>query len=314
METLPVILALVAAGSVLFFLASVRSILSGRNDRLRERVEKLADDTPAATSLLFRPQKGGLARLGDSLAFMRRLEELRKRAKTESSPQVIVAKCLGLAVVGWFAASFTPVSMLAPLVAVLFGMAPVVLLRRKAARRMARFQKQLPDALDLMARALLAGHAFSGSLRMIAEECDPPIGPEFGKVLEEINFGASTEQALANLLQRVDCPDLKFFVVSVNIQRETGGNLTEIVTSIARLIRERYKLFGKVKTLSAEGKLSAIILVCLPFAIGGIIYVLNSGYISLLWQTQLGKLMLAGAGVSMFMGMIWIRRLVSIKV
>ncbi len=118
------------------------------------------------------------------------------------------------------------------------GYAPFMWVQRKRDARMGRFQRQLPDALDLIARALKAGHAFNQGMRMVADEFADPIGPEFQKTLDEINFGIPADAALHNLTRRVDCPDLKFFVVSVNIQRETGGNLAEIVTNIARLIRE----------------------------------------------------------------------------
>lgn len=165
-----------------------------------------------------------------------------------------------------------------------------------------------------MARALKAGHTFGGGMRMVADEFDGPIGPEFGKTLDEINYGLDVNRALLNLEDRVDCMDLKFFVVSVNIQRETGGNLAEIIDKISSLVRARFALFGKVKVLSAEGRLSALILVLLPFFIAGILYVVNPGYISLLWTRELGQSMAWGAVISMTVGVITIRRLVKIRV
>ena len=196
----------------------------------------------------------------------------------------------------------------------ILGFIPIWYVKRKKAQRMQLFQKQLPEALDLMSRALKAGHTFSGGMRMVADEFDDPIGLEFGKTLDEINFGVDVDRALRNLLDRVDVTDLKFFVVSVNIQRETGGNLAEIITKIAHLVRERFVLFGKVRVLSAEGRVSAILLCSLPFVIGGIIYLLNSEYMSLLWTTELGKSMTTGAVVSMVIGIAFIRKMVRIKV
>jgi len=187
-------------------------------------------------------------------------------------------------------------------------------LRRKWRKRMFKFQRGLPDALDLIARALQAGHAFSQGMRMVADEFGDPIGPEFEKTLDEINFGVAVDQALRNLTQRVSCPDLKFFVVSVNIQRETGGNLAEIVTNISGLVRERFKLKGRVKVLSAEGRLSAYVLIALPFAIAFVINLINPDYMGLLFETEQGKTLVMGALGTMFAGALVIRKLIRIKV
>jgi len=194
------------------------------------------------------------------------------------------------------------------------ALAPLLWLRRCRNRRMNAFANQLPEALDLIARALKAGHAFSQGLRMVADEMDDPIGPEFAETLEEINFGVPVDAALHGLTRRVDCPDLKFFVVSVNIQRETGGNLAEIVTTIARLVRERFKLQGKVKVLSAEGRLSAYVLLALPAAIALVIRIINPAYMLRLTETEPGKYMLMGAAVMMCLGAAAIKRLIVIKV
>lgn len=194
------------------------------------------------------------------------------------------------------------------------GCAPLFWLRRCRNRRMAAFAAQLPEALDLVARALKAGHAFSQGLRMVADEMDDPIGPEFAETLEEINFGVPADAALHGLTRRVDCQDLKFFVVSVNIQRETGGNLAEIVSTIARLVRERFKLQGKVKVLSAEGRLSAYVLLALPLAIALVIKLINPAYMARLTDTEPGRYMLWGAAVMMCLGAAAIKRLIVIKV
>lgn len=187
-------------------------------------------------------------------------------------------------------------------------------LRRRKAKRMGRFQEQLPEALDLVARAMKAGNTFAGGLRMVADEFDNPIGGEFRVTMEEINFGVSVEEAMQNLQNRVDCDDLKFFVVSVNVQRETGGNLAEIVGNIATLVRERFKLQGRVRVLSAEGRLSAWILLALPFLISGVLYLLNPEYMTTLFTTETGRTLIQGALVSMGLGVLVIRRMIKIKV
>ena len=134
------------------------------------------------------------------------------------------------------------------------GLLPFVNLNRKKRKRIARFKKQLPDGLDLIARALKAGHAFTGGMSLAAEEFDDPLGPEFSETLDEINFGVSVSDALRNLIGRIDCEELKYFVVGVILQRETGGNLAELMETLATLIRERFKFQGKVENSVGRGQ------------------------------------------------------------
>ena len=200
------------------------------------------------------------------IPLMHRLDKLVVQANVRWPLGVFVLLSLVLALACYLILSVLTRGYLIPIIiGILVGMIPFFYLYVKKQQRIQKFERQLPEALDLMARSLRAGHAFSGGLQMVGQEFDDPIGIEFLRVMNEINYGASVDQALLNLTQRVDVPDLKFFTVSVIIQRESGGNLAEILESIARLIRERFKLQGKIKTLSAEGKLSAIILVGLPF-------------------------------------------------
>ncbi len=141
----------------------------------------------------------------------------------------------------------------------------------------------------MIARALKAGHAFNGGLQMVVMEFADPARTEFRKTLDEINFGLSYEDALRNMTERVDCTDLKFFVLSVIIQRQSGGNLAEILEKISGLIRERFKLHGKVMALTGEARISAVILTILPFAIAGAIFILNRPYIEILFQEPVGQ-------------------------
>jgi tight adherence protein B len=198
--------------------------------------------------------------------------------------------------------------------AVLLGMTPFFYIFFKKGKRMHHFQRQLPDVLDLIARSLKAGHALSGGLKMVVDEFGDPIGIEFAKTLNEINLGVGVPEALKNLSQRVDCLDLNFFVTSILIQRETGGNLAEILENIARLIRERFKLFGRIRALSAEGKFSAIILVVLPFLIALVISFLNPGYIQILIVDPIGPVFIAIALTLMILGIITMSRMIKIKV
>jgi len=181
-------------------------------------------------------------------------------------------------------------------------------------RRIKKFNSQLPDALDLIARSLKAGHAFPGGLEMVTREFKDPLGVEFAKVVDEINFGLGVDEALRNLTQRIDSPDLKFFAIASSVQRETGGNLAEILESIARVIRERFKLQGTIRTLSAEGRLSAVILVALPFGVAAVLSVLNPKYTSLLFTDPVGKTMVMIALTMMILGIFVIKKTIKIKV
>ena len=166
----------------------------------------------------------------------------------------------------------------------------------------------------MIARALRAGHAFSSGMKIASEEMEDPLGPEFEETLDEINFGLSVADALKNLAHRVDCPDLKFFVVSVILQRETGGNLAEIIEGLAQLIRERFKFRGKVKVLSAEGRLSGLVLVFLPFLLFGALFILNQEFISPLILDPIGRVMIAIGGFMMFIGVLVIKKIINVDV
>jgi len=200
------------------------------------------------------------------------------------------------------------------MVGLCLGCLPFVHILVKKQKRMNKFQRQLPEALDLVARALRAGHAFSGTLKMVADEMGDPIGEEFDKTLNEINFGIGVAEALKNLTRRVDCLDLKFFVIAVVVQRETGGNLAEILENIARIIRERFKLYGRIRILAAEGKLSAIILTALPFVTAFILFLANPEYVQILLKDPIGK-GLSGFGlILMVVGIFSMKRMIAIKV
>ena len=184
----------------------------------------------------------------------------------------------------------------------------------KKTRRMAQFQRQLPEALELIARALRAGHAFFVGLKLVGEEFSEPIGSEFKRAFDEVSMGISVQQALQNLANRVDCPDVKFFVTSVSVQRETGGNLAEIVESLGHLIRKRFELYMKIKALSAEGRVSAIILFALPILLGLVLYRMNPEYIGLLFTDPVGHTMLMVGSTLMVVGAFVTTRIINIEV
>jgi tight adherence protein B len=185
---------------------------------------------------------------------------------------------------------------------------------RKRNQRVVKIQEQLPDTLDLIARAMQAGHAFSSALLIVGTEGPSPIRDEFQKTFDEINFGIPTPLALHHLEQRVASSDVRFFVVAVLIQLETGGNLTEILKSLSGLIRERQRIAGTVRILSAEGRLSAWILGLLPFGIAAMLSVINPEFISKLWTDPLGIRMLEVSLSLMAVGVWWMWHMVRVKV
>ncbi|MGB8248421.1 MAG: type II secretion system F family protein, partial [Chlorobium sp.] len=191
---------------------------------------------------------------------------------------------------------------------------PVLWIVRQVNQRRRAFGDKLPETLDYISRALRAGHSLTSAISMVGKELPDPIGHEFKTVSDEIVFGIPFKDAMGQLADRVQSNDLNFFVISLMIHHETGGNLTELLDGLAKTIRERVKLRGKVRTLASEGRASAWILGGLPFVFAGIISLINPGYISVLWTTPQGHtLLLIGAGL-MVMGIFVLSRIIRIKV
>lgn len=198
--------------------------------------------------------------------------------------------------------------------AALWLVVPTYYVRRARARRLQRIEAQLPEAADLISRALRAGHSFSSALDMAGDELPDPIGAEFRTTFDEINFGTSMHDALTALADRVPLPDLRYLVIAVLIQRESGGNLAEILGNVSYIIRERMKLVGQVRVLSAEGRLSGIILSLLPFAVAGAMFVVNPEFLDPLSQDPAGPWIVGYALALMAMGLLWMRRIVRIHI
>jgi tight adherence protein B len=218
----------------------------------------------------------------------------------------------------WLGTFITTWVMLGLGAAWLLASVPIVLsllfLQHSRHQRVVRIEAQLPDTLDLMARAMQAGHAFSSAVLIVGTEGMQPIRGEFQTTFDEINFGIPTATALQHLTQRVASSDLRFFVVAVLIQLETGGNLSEILKSLSALIRDRQRIAGSVRVLTAEGRLSAWILGLLPFVIALLLTVINPEFISKLWTDPLGILMLQVSLSLMAIGVWWMWHMVRIRI
>ncbi len=221
---------------------------------------------------------------------------------------------LALAVAGGFISMLLVNVYVLPVGAVVMFSLPWIWLYFKRGRRLKKFASQLPDAMELVARALRAGHSLAAGLHVVAEEMPDPIAKEFRRVYEEQNLGIPLEEALNNMCTRVPNLDLRFFVTSVNIQRQTGGDLAEILDRIGHVIRERFKILGQVKALTAEGRLSGIVLIAMPIGLFFMMLYMKPDYIQLLWTDPMGVNMSIGAIVLMLIGSYAIKKIVDIKV
>jgi tight adherence protein B len=199
-------------------------------------------------------------------------------------------------------------------IALLLTLLPLVAVRRARVRRLIRIEHQLPDAADFIARALRAGHSFTNVLQIVGNELPEPLSSEFRIAREEINYGVPMNEALHNMAERIPLTDLRYLIIAVLIQRETGGNLAEILTNISHIIRARLRLAAQVRVLSAEGRMSAWILGLLPFAVIGMLFVTNAKYVELLWTDPTGVKLLYCALGMMIVGVIWLRRVIRIHI
>ena len=191
---------------------------------------------------------------------------------------------------------------------------PVIDLLFKRKKRLLKFEAQLPDALDFISRALAAGHSLSYAIQGLSQEMSAPLSSEFKILSDQVGFGISFDDALSEMNDRINSQDFNFFVISLLIQKDSGGNLSDILKSISFTIRERLKLKGKVRIFSSEARLSAVILIVLPFIVAIILYFANPLYISLLWRTSSGQHLLSIASIMIPIGIFWMYKITDIKV
>ena len=243
------------------------------------------------------------------------LDRLLQQANLNYPLGFFILLSLVLLFAGYYGIAVIVRNQIIPLVtAIVLSTLPYIYIRMKKKERMKKFEQQLPEGMEFLSRALRAGHAFTGSMKLASENFGDPLGTEFEKTLDEINFGISTNDALKNLLTRVDSTDLRYFTASVILQRETGGNLSEIMDSIARIIRERFKFRDKVRVLSAEGRLSAVILVAIPVLLIVYLQFMKPGYLSTLTSEPAGKLIITISISMALLGIMLIRKLITINI
>jgi tight adherence protein B len=285
------------------------AVMTGKKARESESEGIVKDD-------IFRDGKVGIASIFNGVfERLRGMSRLFQQANCPIKAEVffgIMGLCGMLGFAG-MAIGHAPLPLY-PLGAILGASLPMGWLLMRRRRRFKQFGKQLPDALELVARALRSGHSLASGLHVVVEEMPDPISVEFGQAYEEQNLGVPIEQALKNMLVRMPNLDLKFFVTAVAIQKQAGGDMAEILDKISYIIRERFKILGQVQALTGEGRISGVVLMALPIALFIAVYYLNPTYVMLLFTEELGRKMIGVAAVLQVLGAVTIKKIVNIKI
>ena len=301
-----------------FAVAQLPGILANR--RLAQRLRDVGGAPPEgeSTSVVREHEQGPVPvvdKLLEKTAAASGLGTLIEQSGVKMTPGGFVLITVLTAAAGLFTiATISKATFAAPLAAIGGAGLPYLFLLQRRSARIRKFEEQFPEALDLMSRALRAGHAFQTSLGMVAEEMPAPVGPEFKKTFDQQNFGLPLKDALAELAGRIPLLDVRFFVTAVMIQRDTGGNLAEILDNLADVVRERFKVLRQVRVHTAHGRFTGWVLLSLPAALGVALALLNPEHMNPLFTEQLGKTMLIGAAVMQAVGYVWIRKVIKIEV
>jgi tight adherence protein B len=244
-----------------------------------------------------------------------KLAQLVEQSGTKMTPGGVIVISVGLAIVAaLLTAIFVRYAIVVPIAAVLAGIVPVSWLRHKRTVRLHKFEEQFPEALDVLSRAVRAGHAFQSALGMAADELSAPVGPELKKAFEQQNFGLPLRDSLNQLAERVPILDVRFFVTAVLIQRDTGGNLAEILDNLAHVVRERFKILRQVRVHTAHGRFTGYVLLGLPPFLAVALTIINPDHMAPLFREHLGHLMLGTVLVMQSVGYVWIRQVMKIEV
>jgi tight adherence protein B len=296
----------------------------GESAKARKRLLKKLGQIQAATegdaySSLLRekylrrlsPWERQLERLPAMEALAARIEQAGKKYLAYRVTLLAVVLAVVAAILAWVMTRMA----IAPMIAGAIGAyLPFMTISHQRRKRMARIEEQIPDAIDTMTRALRAGHPFNATLKMIAEDLDDPIAGEFDLTFGDINYGNDLRRAMLGLLSRVPSVTMMALVTSVLVQKETGGNLAEILQQISGVVRGRFKLHRKIKTLSAEGRMSAWVLALVPLALFAVISLTTPDYLPVLVDDPRGQKMIAYGMLSGVLGILWIRRILRIEV
>lgn len=318
---------------VLVFLGTLVAIVGGylaittvpdlwKRRLLDRRLREVSAPTlPAVSSdsvLVTRTGDGALPSI-DRLAAQTRgglwLRHLVEQSGVRTTPGAITLWSLGLAfALGGLTAALSRFAWLPAVTAAIGLAAPTLWLLRRRTQRFRQFEEMFPEALDLLSRAIKAGHAFQTAMGMVADELPEPVGPEFRKAFDQQNFGLPLRESLNAMSDRVPIIDVRFFVTAVLIQRETGGNLSEILDNLSHVVRERFKVLRQVRVHTAHGRFTGWVLLALPAALSIVLSFINPEHMELLFQDPMGQTMLAGAVVMQTIGFFWIKRVIKIEV
>jgi tight adherence protein B len=292
-----------------------------RQKVVKDMLQTVAGNRPMPVTKLLKdlaPEVSGFSQILKSLNVADHLQSSIKQAGLTWTPSTLFMATVGAAVPGFLLGLRFPLlinevlSCLA--MAVATASLPYLYVRVKRNKRMAQLEEQFPEALDFMARSVRAGHAFMISLSMVGEHVPEPLSTELVTVFNEINLGAPIGTALDNLTTRVPLLDFRFFTSTVMLQRQTGGNLNEILNRLSHVIRERFQLKGAVKAASAHGRLTGLILTILPVVTALLLLAVAPGYLQGMAKDPDGKYLIVGAAVSVLLGNYFIRRIIKIKV
>jgi tight adherence protein B len=293
-----------------------------RKKKVVGMLETVAGKMPAAETTVLKDlgeqREGALTRLLANLDISKKIQAHIHQAGLDWTVGKLASMSAIAAGVGAVAGTKLTLMMTPLLSSVALGLGaaflPYLIVLRKRAKRLGLFEEQFPEALDFLARAMRAGHAFSVSLEMLADESPEPLAREFRQVFNEQNLGSPIEQALKNLAVRMPLLDVSFFVSAVMLQKETGGNLSEILNKLSYVIRERFKLKGQVKAASAHGRVTGLILTVMPIVLMFALMAIAPGYLQGMAKDPDGKWLIVGAICGQFVGYFFIRRIINIKV
>lgn len=292
-----------------------QQLLGGRLRELRAHTRSRG----RRTELVRREHRGSLAFLGDLVTWvgvLRRLQELIEQANLKYRAADVFGLSLVLGVLGFLAFGFAGGSLLLLrfLIAGAIGYAPVLYILRIRNKRLKKFEEQLPDAIDLFTRTMRAGHNIHSGLETIATETADPVRMEFKKLMEELALGSQVEPALHGLGKRVPLIDLKFFITTLILQRQTGANMVTVLENLSLLVRERLNMAAKMRAHTAQQRFSAGLLCALPLVVGLGFWILKPEYIRLLWTDPTGSKFFTYAIISEIVGILIIRRIANIRV
>ncbi len=269
----------------------------------------------AATSVLSKPLEDAPSVIEAAVARHLNLARFIDQAGVKMSVSKFLGVVVGLGAASAFVyAVMSPIMVVAPFVFFGAAVVPFLWLHMKRKKRMKVFSSQLADAMDVLSRALRSGYSLPAGLQLVGEQMSDPLGPEFKKAFEQQNLGMSVEQSIRDMTERVGNEDLRFFATAVILQRQTGGDLAEILDKISMLIRERFKIWGAIQALTGEGRLSGIVLLGLPPVLFLVMLRLNYNYVMMLFNEPLGQKMLIFGIVMQILGAIAIKKIITIKV